>query len=870
MKKTLAILLSLALVICMIPGTAFATPISDGETIDSVSVADIASQVYTGTTITPEPIVTAVIKDAQSAIKTVTLVKGTDYEVTYSDNVNVGTTATVTVSFIGAFSAQTEITKTFAITALDLSNSNVTITAGETPITDVETAVNNVVVKLNGTEITQGFTKTAAVSTSDAGTILVTITANEGGNFTGTKTAAFYKRTEFDSTYAVTATTLTYTGSTLSPTLYFTKEGKAISLVAGTDYTVSYEDVVNAGACTINVTGIGKYAGTITGSFTINPKSISGVSVTIPNVAQNGTISPIVKDGTKTLVYGTDYTYVIPDTSITGSKTINITGLNNYTGTKSASYTVIDAGKVFDAANVTFGTTTPYYTGYYQYKDVTVKVGNKVLTKDVDYKVTYTIIKDKVTTTNSYALDAGTYTVTVTGIGSYSGTATSSFTIVQIPIEYVTATASAGYYTNSPNVTVRSAVNGVTFVVDKDYTVYSWTSTYLKKCYVTITSTGTGNLGTGTIEKEFSILGKNLSYCTAEFANGSKQYNNYSGSVIKPTVRVRDGYTTLTQGTDYSVLYKDAAGKTVTSPKDAGPYTIVITGEGAYSGTLTLYFYINGTDISNYTVTLKDSSVKADGYAKTPAIETVKSGYYNILSSSDYVISYEDAAGNTVYSMKTPGIYKIVVTGKGGYSGSTYAYFTIKGEPQEISIAKTSYKVYKDSDSFKISAKATGDGTGFSYVSSDPTVASVSSTGVVTIHKIGRAKITVTTTGMKKSDPVSDEVFVKVYPDKATISKKPWTEGKKGSLRVRWDIQEDATYYEVRYSRDKAFKKGTYKTKKVTASEKYDTQSTALKDLYSGKTYYVKVRAVKVVYNDFGEELKYYGTWSGWRSAKTK
>ena len=221
--------------------------------------------------------------------------------------------------------------------------------------------------------------------------------------------------------------------------------------------------------------------------------------------------------------------------------------------------------------------------------------------------------------------------------------------------------------------------------------------------------------------------------------------------------------------------------------------------------------------------------------------------------------------------MKAPGTYKVVVTGKGGYSGSTYATFVITGEPQTVTLNKaSSVKVYKDEDPFKVTAKATGDGTGFVWTSSNPEVATVNAYGVVTVKSIGRAKITATTVGMKKSEEASASFVVKVYPDKTTISKKPWTEGKKGSLRVRWDIQEDATYYEVRYSRDKSFKKGTYKTKKVTASEKYDTQSTALKNLYSGKTYYVKVRAVKVVYNDFGEELKYYGTWSGWRSAKTK
>ena len=282
-------------------------------------------------------------------------------------------------------------------------------------------------------------------------------------------------------------------------------------------------------------------------------------------------------------------------------------------------------------------------------------------------------------------------------------------------------------------------------------------------------------------------------------------------------------------------------------------------------------FTIVGIDISGYTVTLKESSVKADGYNKVPVILSVKNGYYTTLSSADYTVSYEDAAGKTVYSMSTPGTYKVVVTGKNGYSGSTYATFRIVGTPQEIKIAKTSYKVYKDSESFKINATATGDGTGFSYVSSNPEVATVSANGVVTIHKLGRAKITVTTTGMKLSEPASDDVYIKVYPDKAKITQKPQTEGNKGSFRVRWEKQDDVTYYEIRYARNSKFTSGTYLTKKVNASTlNYTTQSTKISHLKSGARYYVKVRAVKVVTNDYGQQLKYYGKWSNWRSIVTK
>ena len=281
------------------------------------------------------------------------------------------------------------------------------------------------------------------------------------------------------------------------------------------------------------------------------------------------------------------------------------------------------------------------------------------------------------------------------------------------------------------------------------------------------------------------------------------------------------------------------------------------------------YFWESSNiDISDYTVTLKESSVNATGYAQTPVITSVKKGEYYSLSSYAYTVSYQDAAGKTVTSMSAPGTYKVIVTGKNGYSGSTYATFTIVGTPQTLTVAQESYKKYPTSDPFKIRASATGDGTGFAYTSSNPDVASVSSKGYVTVHKVGRAVITVTTTGNNVSEPVSRTVEVKVYPEKTVISQKPWTDGKKAQMRVRWNYQDGAVKYQIMYSRDKNFKSGNYSIKTVNAHGKdYTTQSTTISNLKRGYTYYFKVRAI---YIDPSTGDTYYGKWSNWRSAKTK
>ncbi len=75
-------------------------------------------------------------------------------------------------------------------------------------------------------------------------------------------------------------------------------------------------------------------------------------------------------------------------------------------------------------------------------------------------------------------------------------------------------------------------------------------------------------------------------------------------------------------------------------------------------------------------------------------------------------------------------------------------HFTIK-EKSESHPAKAVYDAYIRSQPFKIEAEATGDGTGFSYTSSNPAVVTVDAEGMVHAHSEGTAVVTLRTVGMK-------------------------------------------------------------------------------------------------------------------------
>ncbi|MBR5229360.1 MAG: Ig-like domain-containing protein, partial [Firmicutes bacterium] len=531
-----------------------------------------------------------------------------------------------------------------------------------------------------------------------------------------------------------------------------------------------------------------------------------------------------------------------------------------------------------------------YYNGEVQVLNPVVMVDedgdgldkDDVLTPGTDYTLSYTHTETNVTSTAP--VNSGTYKVYVTKSQNYkiSGTVyAGTLKIKPIPLDWTeivfgdTNIIYEGKYV--PKVKLRHAQEEFYFVEDVDYTV-SYVNLLSNSVYtpstVVVTPKAGGNLTTvgssiTELRQPFSIGTRSILNDCLSYFTDNENSRLYDGTNFKPTVYVRDIALNkiLTQDVHYTVSYRDSDGKLVSSLNKTGDYTVIITGIGEYSGTDKLTFKIFGTDISKYKVNLYEYSVMANGSARTPIITSVTLGSIATLNASNYSVSYKDPFGNPVSLLRSPGTYKVVVTGRGSYEGSTSAEFRIIGTPQKIAMTKTSYKVYKSTKPFTLSALSSGDTTGYHYESSNPAVASVTQAGTVTIHKLGRAKITVTTTGMFFSDPASTNVYIKVHPNKTTLSKKPWTDGK-GNFRVRWKTQKDVDLYQIRYSTSSKFK--SYKTKTVTASELYATQSTKISGLKSGKKYYVKVRAVKLVKNDAGDELKYYGKWSGWKSVVTK
>ena len=114
-----------------------------------------------------------------------------DYTVSYSNNINAGVdTASVTVTSNDSSSYKFTATKNFTIAQAPISGAVIDDIADVTYDTKAHTP--EVIVMFNGTTLTDAdYTVSYGEDCINAGTVTVTVTAKENGNFTGMKTTTF-------------------------------------------------------------------------------------------------------------------------------------------------------------------------------------------------------------------------------------------------------------------------------------------------------------------------------------------------------------------------------------------------------------------------------------------------------------------------------------------------------------------------------------------------------------------------------------------------------------------------------------------------------------------------------------------------------
>lgn len=449
-------------------------------------------------------------------------------------------------------------------------------------------------------------------------------------------------------------TTKTYTGKAQTQSITVKYRNK--TLKNGKDYTVSYQNNINAGTAYVIIKGKGSYSGTVKRSFTIKPAIIYKQCTFYKIASQYYTGSqikpvPKIKNGTTTLKNRTDFTLTYQNNVNKGTAKVYIKGKGNYSGSCSLTFSI--TARPVSTLKITVPSVT--YNGKVQKPAVTVKYNNYKFKNGTDYTLSYK---------NNTKI--GTATVTVKGKGKLSGTRSVTFKINAKPIKNAVITYNNSLTYNgstlSPAVTVK--YGNATLKKNTDYTVAY--SNNVNAGTGTITITGKGIYG-GSVKKTFTIKKLGIS-ATAVSGTGNKVY---TGSVIKPVPAVKVGGRTLKNGTDFTVSYKNNT--------EPGTATLSVTGKGNYSGSVSKTFKITARAINDVEVTVPDTVFT--GVQVRPDV-VVSYGNYQFINNSDYTLSFKDNVNI--------GTASVVVTGKNHLSGSRTVTFPI--EKADISSTEIAVK----------------------------------------------------------------------------------------------------------------------------------------------------------------------------------
>ena len=155
------------------------------------------------------------------------------------------------------------------------------------------------------------------------------------------------------------------------------------------------------------------------------------------------------------------------------------------------------------------------------------------------------------------------------------------------------------------------------------------------------------------------------------------------------------------------------------------------------------------TDLSTCTMTVSQSAYTYTGKAITPTV-TITDGANTLKKGTDYTLTYSN---NT-----NAGTAKVTATGKGSYTGSLAAEFTIKKTSQKVTASVSPSSIEKGC---KAAIKATGIGT-LSYKSGNTKVATVDSSGVITGVSVGATTITARAAGDKNHLSAETSVSITV------------------------------------------------------------------------------------------------------------
>jgi hypothetical protein len=583
-----------------------------------------------------------VVKDGEK-----TLVEGTDYTLSYSDDAtNVGT-VTVTVNGKGNYSGSVDVTYQITKRSVVLTSETASKPYDGTPLTKpdvtvagdgfVEGEVSNICATGSVTTVAEGeVTNAIEFDKSEA---------FKSGNYDIAKNEGKLSITELSAENGLTIkpNSVDYT---YDATRHAAAAATAKASVSGTKVYLEYRvkgttddnwtsdpatiTAVNAGVTAIEVRASAdnysgyKYAEQ---TLTINKRTVELKSAGATKV-YDGT--PLVKDQVTVSREGFIKSDLAEDVHAIGTQTkvgasdntisykLKEGVANNYnilpeklgTLTVTAQSIVPDPEKPDGYKGVTISDpSSSVYNGEVHKWVPEVKDAKGVaLTEGTDYTVSYD--------TDNF-IDAKKITVTIAGTGNYCGSVTKTYRITKAPLT-VNAKSASKVYDGSPLTaggTIKGLVGDETATVKTEGSQTEVGSSDNK--FVGIEWDGTAKEGNYYIQSQNDGVLTVTAKGVAALEVGTLSDVVYSGVDQAQKPEVKDGVKTLKEGTDYKVSFsKDV--------KNVGTVTVTVTGKGNYNGTVERTYQITPAKL---TVTTPSKSKVYNGKALTA--EGTVSGFVN-------------------------------------------------------------------------------------------------------------------------------------------------------------------------------------------------------------------------------------------------
>ena len=439
-----------------------------------------------------------------------------------------------------------------------------------------------------------------------------------------------------------------------------TKTGK--ELEENKDYTLTYSsDVINVGTVDVTVNGIGNYTGEFKKSYKITPREYTVTTESAKKVydgtalTAGGKIEGIV-DGEVVVVHTTGSQTEVGSTANTYKLEWKKASSKNYKlkedsiGTLTVTEQTIDPGEDPEKPNPNYNGVTinnpsnEVYDGKeHKWSPAVADKEGNALVEGTDYEVAYS--------TEDFTNVTGTITVTISGIGNYTGTVTRTYEIT--PKAYTVTTESANKVYDGTALTAGGKIEGIVSGETVEFTTTgSRTDEGTSKNTYSLKWNGSAIQTNYKLAKEsigdLTVTPKSIIPDEPDTPDDKKtgitvsnpKDSKYDGQEHREVLTVKDTKTgkDLIANKDYTVVYSDDL-------VNAGTVTIKVSGLGNYRGSFTKTY-----KITKRLVTLTSATVSKtyDGQALTNTSITVSGdGFVEGEGASYEVTGTQTSVGNS-------------------------------------------------------------------------------------------------------------------------------------------------------------------------------------------------------------------------------